>query len=134
MNETQAKEKIQPAQEEEAKQPTPEETTAPTEHKLILTGLVRNRLFYIGPSAVRLAGEPYFSGKYSFVTIPLAYQIGFDREASDSEEVSQQEMQSECVALSQYINDNISDIIRLREESDRLSEELRMAMAKLRAA
>jgi hypothetical protein len=47
---------------------------------------------------------------------------------------AQEELQAACIRLSEYINNNIADILRLREENDLLSAELRTAMAKLRAA
>lgn len=73
-------------------------------------------------------------GKFPLVVLSDAYQVGSDIEASGAEEVEQQEIEAECLRLSEYINDNILDIIKLREVNDRLSEELRMAMAKLKAA
>jgi len=50
------------------------------------------------------------------------------------EDVTPEELQAACIRLSEYINNNISDILKLREENDLLSGELRTAMAKLRAA
>jgi hypothetical protein len=50
------------------------------------------------------------------------------------EDITQEELQAACIRLSEYINNNIADILRLREENDLLSEELRKAMVKLRSA
>jgi hypothetical protein len=49
-----------------------------------------------------------------------------------SQEEDLREMEARCFQLSEYIHDNIVEIIRIREENDRLSKELRGAMAKLK--
>jgi hypothetical protein len=54
--------------------------------------------------------------------------------AALAQEEELKQLQAQCFQLSEYIHDNIVDILKIREENDRLSEELRGAMAKLKAA
>lgn len=110
---------------EEMEQSVQEKTVDPREWVLVGT---------LGETPLYKRRESYFHGKSPFVLFPTAIQIVDEGESSGAEAVAQNIMQAECVRLSGYINSNISDIIKLREENDRLSEELRMAMAKLRAA
>jgi hypothetical protein len=128
MSETNKKESKQSAQEDRAEQSAPEKSATAAKNKPLWRYIDTSSLYGFGRSAL---GNPVFALASPVFVFPA---IGAEGEALAIEEVTQEELQAACIRLSEYISNNISDIIKLREENDLLSGELRTAMAKLRAA
>ncbi len=126
MSETNKEELKQPAQEERAEKSTQEKSATPARNKPIWRYIDAFSLYGFGRSPL---GSAVFGSPV--IVFPA---VGAGSETVALEDVTQEELQAACIRLSEYINNNISDILRLREENDLLSEELRTAMAKLRAA
>jgi hypothetical protein len=127
MSETNKEELKQPAQEERAEKSTQETSATPVKNKPIWRYLGASSLYEFGrfPLGGAVFGSP--------VIVFPALSAGSESLAVE-EDITQEELQAACIRLSEYINNNIADILRLREENDLLSGELRAAMAKLRAA
>jgi hypothetical protein len=123
MSETNKEELKQPAQEKRAEKSTQEKSATPTKNKPIRL-YIGDALYEVGRSGMPRLGS-------SVIVFPA---VGAGSETLAVEDVTQEELEAACIRLSEYINNNISDILKLREENDLLSGELRTAMAKLRAA